>query len=194
MGHGASGLSNVLEPGQLDLGDTACLLVYLSAIVWHCLALSAGLRLLMSLGPKDRRTSRTLFAVRAWMPIAMIPRWREYRERVAERSRQIHDRYLLYVGTCMIHRCCQHQERMIAKSKENCPIHVSNTRLERVQCSAVQYLVSVSAGKESGGTTNAVLRSGYMLYSLASSSATAPMDSICLVRVDSGQVMPCSLP
>lgn len=74
-----------------------------------------------------------------------------------------------------------------------------NTRLEHtsrtsaVQCSAV-LLVSVSAGKESGGTTNAVLRSGYMLYSLASSSATAPMDSICLVRVDSGQVMPCSLP
>lgn len=94
----------------------------------------------------------------------------------------------------MIHRCCQHQERTIAKSKDNCPIHVSNTRLERVQCSAVQYLVSVSAGEESGGTTNAVLSSGYMLYSLASSSATAPMDSICLVRVDSGQVMPCSLP
>lgn len=33
MGHGASGLSNALEPGQLDLGDTACLLVYLSGIV-----------------------------------------------------------------------------------------------------------------------------------------------------------------
>lgn len=41
MGHGASGLSNALEPGQLDLGDTACLLVYLSGIVWHCLLVCA---------------------------------------------------------------------------------------------------------------------------------------------------------